>query len=116
MQERPQTEEIRRRGVSIGNHHHHLSIANDDRHVGASLSGLMVIMALSFHEILEGLAVGLQRDTSDILQLFGAIAAHKYGLSRYISMDGSSLVVYGFSCVIHLHQENSFGPVDTYLN
>ena len=76
----------------------------------------MVIMALSFHEILEGLAVGLQRDTSDILQLFGAIAAHKYGLSRYISMDGSSLVVYGFSCVIHLHQENSFGPVDTYLN
>jgi hypothetical protein len=35
-------------------HHHHGLVTKDGHCVGASLRGLMVIIALSLHEILEG--------------------------------------------------------------
>ena len=36
------------------------------------------MLALSFHAVFEGLAVGLEESNSDVWTMFGAIATHKF--------------------------------------
>ena len=79
-------------------HNHHTAMIDSDPCVGAALRGLLVIMALSFHEILEGLAIGLQKEASGVWQLLVAVASHKYVISLCIGMELStsrvSLLIY----------------------
>jgi len=79
-------------------HNHHMLVVDNDQCVGAALRGLLVIMALSFHEILEGLAIGLQKEVNGVWQLFMAVASHKYVISLCIGMELStsrvSLLIY----------------------
>lgn len=71
--------------------HNHFPLAADNNHcVGAAMRGLLVIMALSFHEILEGLAIGLQKETNGVWELFVAVASHKYVISLCIGMELST--------------------------
>ena len=84
--------------ASASPHHHHGLAVRDGHCVGASLRGLIVIVALSLHEILEGLAVGLQRDSSGVWQLFAAVAAHKYVISFCVGLE---LATTGVAMLIH---------------
>lgn len=81
-----------------GCHHHGLVPANSHC-VGAPMRGLLVIIALSLHEVLEGLAVGLQKNQSGVLQLFAAIASHKFVISFCIGLE---LTITGVRLQLHV--------------
>lgn len=52
-----------------------------------SFRGLFAILALSFHEIFEGLAVGLEQNVQNVWYLFAAIATHKFVLSFCLGVE-----------------------------
>ena len=81
-----------------GGHHHHGLPIKDGHCVGASLRGLFVIIALSLHEVLEGLAVGLQNEQAGVLQLFAAVASHKFVISFCVGLELSTT---GVTLLIH---------------
>ncbi|XP_064102693.1 zinc transporter ZIP3-like [Macrobrachium nipponense] len=47
----------------------------------------IVIVALSFHGLMEGMSVGLESDSQDVWVLFGALSAHKIFLAFSMSME-----------------------------
>ena len=47
------------------------SNGNFDLWSASSIRDFITVLALSFHSVFEGLAVGLGEDTSDVWQLFG---------------------------------------------
>lgn len=63
------------------------------------MRGLLVIIALSLHEVLEGLAVGLQKSQSGVLQLFAAIASHKFVISFCVGLE---LSTNGVGLLVHV--------------
>jgi len=67
------------------NHHHHhqhgVMIQN------TSVQGLLTVLALSFHAIFEGLAVGLEPSINSVAYLAAAIATHKLVISFCIGME-----------------------------
>lgn len=71
-------------------HHHHGLMIENGHCVGAPLRGLLFIVALSLHEILEGVAVGLQKKQSGVLQLFTAVASHKFVISFCVGLELST--------------------------
>jgi len=77
-------------GHSHDLHHHHGMIMENGHCVGAPLRGLLFIVALSLHEILEGVAVGLQKNQSGVLQLFAAVASHKFVISFCVGLELST--------------------------
>lgn len=73
------------------NHIHHAhshlpDVANDDLIV-SSLRGLLIVMALSVHELFEGLAVGLEDTSATVWYMFGAVAAHKLVLAFCVGVE-----------------------------
>lgn len=52
--------------------HHHI-----DETIKNSLGGFLAVLALSFHAVFEGLAVGLESSVEKVWYLFAAIATHK---------------------------------------
>ncbi|XP_011860606.1 PREDICTED: uncharacterized protein LOC105557853 isoform X1 [Vollenhovia emeryi] len=70
------------------NHHH----PHDHHQYGAmmqntSVQGLLTVLALSFHAIFEGLAVGLEPSISSVAYLAAAIATHKLVISFCVGME-----------------------------
>lgn len=67
-----------------GHHHHHQHgvMANN-----TSVQGLLTVLALSFHAIFEGLAVGLEPSISSVIYLAAAIATHKLVISFCVGME-----------------------------
>lgn len=51
------------------------------------LSGLVTIAALSFHDVFEGMAIGIEQDLNSILFLYLSIASHKYAIAFCIGLD-----------------------------
>ena len=45
------------------------------------------VLALSFHAVFEGLAVGLEESTEDVWTLFAAVAAHKFVISFTVGIE-----------------------------
>lgn len=73
-----------------GHGHSHLPLnttATDNDDVVASFRGLGIVLALSLHEVFEGLAIGLQDDTKSVWFLFGAVAAHKLVLAFCVGVE-----------------------------
>lgn len=73
-------------------HHHHShmhisKITNDDDVFVTSMRGLLVVLALSIHELFEGLAVGLQSSATNVWYMFAAVAAHKLILSFCVGVE-----------------------------
>nr|XP_053631966.1 zinc transporter ZIP2-like [Cherax quadricarinatus] len=78
-------------------HHHHHHGGPGHSHLGISklgnkgiafnLRSLLVILALSFHSVFEGLAVGLQENEVDVWYLFGAISAHKFVIAFCMGLE-----------------------------
>lgn len=70
-------------------HHHHShipAISGDDLFV-SSIRGLLIVMALSVHELFEGLAVGLEQTTSNVWYMFGSVSAHKVVIAFCIGVE-----------------------------
>lgn len=68
---------------SVHFHHRHEPATQ-----GLSLMGtLLVVTALSFHGMMEGLAIGLEESTRDIWTLFAALCSHKVILAFSMSME-----------------------------
>ncbi|GAB0092563.1 zinc transporter ZIP1 [Sergentomyia squamirostris] len=53
----------------------------------SSLRGLLVVLALSVHELFEGLAVGLESSAGTVWYMFGAVAAHKLVLAFCVGVE-----------------------------
>lgn len=86
------------------NHHHHhhhghghshaIPFKNDDDGLSTSSStvaksfrGLLAILALSFHAVFEGLAVGLESSVGNVWYLFAAIATHKLVIAFCVGVE-----------------------------
>lgn len=65
-------------------HHHHQHGAMMQN---TSVQGLLTVLALSFHAIFEGLAVGLEPSISSVAYLAAAIATHKLVISFCVGME-----------------------------
>ncbi|KAG8238566.1 hypothetical protein J437_LFUL017108, partial [Ladona fulva] len=75
---------------TVGNGHSHSHISYDTLRadsVAASLKGLLAVLALSFHAVFEGLAVGLESSASSVWVLCGAIAAHKFVIAFCVGVE-----------------------------
>ncbi|XP_037826301.1 protein zntC-like [Lucilia sericata] len=72
-----------------GHGHSHLPLnpSEGDDVVTSSLRGLGIVLALSLHEVFEGLAIGLEDATSSVWFLFGAVAAHKLVLAFCVGVE-----------------------------
>ena len=55
-------------------HHHDHGVAF---HPHSTIRSLILLIALSFHSVFEGLAIGLQQDLGQLISLFIAVIAHK---------------------------------------
>lgn len=53
----------------------------------ASIKGLLTVIALSFHAVFEGLAVGLEPSVASVIYLAAAIATHKLVIAFCVGME-----------------------------
>lgn len=65
--------------------HSHLVFEEDS--VASALRGLLIVLALSVHELFEGLAVGLENSIGNVWYMFGAVSAHKYIIAFCIGVE-----------------------------
>ncbi|XP_045453307.1 zinc transporter ZIP1-like [Melitaea cinxia] len=78
---------IKQLEAAAHNHgHSHVAVASDDTIV-AALRGLLIVLALSIHELFEGLAVGLESSARSVWYMFGAVSAHKYIIAFCIGVE-----------------------------
>lgn len=63
------------------NHHHF------DESLKNSFRGLLAVLALSFHAVFEGLAVGLEKSVQNVWYLFAAIATHKLVIAFCVGVE-----------------------------
>lgn len=74
-------------------HEPHESHLHTHSHLGSSatvvssLRGLLIVLALSIHELFEGLAIGLEKTTGDVWYMFGAVSAHKLVIAFCIGIE-----------------------------
>ncbi|XP_016940534.3 zinc transporter ZIP1 [Drosophila suzukii] len=64
--------------------HSHMPVGSGE---GSSVRGLGIILALSLHELFEGMAIGLEGTVSTVWFMFGAVAAHKLVLAFCVGME-----------------------------
>ncbi len=69
------------------------------------IKDFITVLALSFHAIFEGLAVGLSDEVSEVWQLFGAVAAHKFVIAFSFGME---LMEASSSIKLHVVYVSSF--------
>lgn len=67
-----------------GHGHSHLPPVDGD---GSSMRGLGIILALSLHELFEGMAIGLEGTVATVWFMFAAVAAHKLVLAFCVGME-----------------------------
>lgn len=67
--------------------HTHMPSLNEDDLIVSSLRGLLVVLALSVHELFEGLAVGLEAAPSKVWYMLGAVSAHKLVLAFCVGVE-----------------------------
>lgn len=67
--------------------HHHIPPTETDGKIVSSIRGLLIVLALSVHELFEGLAVGLEGSAATVWYMFGAVAAHKYVIAFCVGVE-----------------------------
>lgn len=75
--------------VHSHNHHNHSHIPaiNGDDLFVSSIRGLLIVLALSVHELFEGLAVGLEQTTQNVWYMFVSVSAHKVVIAFCIGVE-----------------------------
>ncbi|KAG5893144.1 hypothetical protein JTB14_000408 [Gonioctena quinquepunctata] len=67
--------------------HSHVVIDSSVNSTIAIIRGLLVVLALSVHELFEGLAVGLEDSPHTVWYMFGAVSAHKLVIAFCIGVE-----------------------------
>lgn len=67
--------------------HSHFVADDDEDSIESALRGLLIVLALSIHELFEGLAVGLEASVANVWYMFGAVSAHKYIIAFCIGVE-----------------------------
>ncbi|XP_071119075.1 zinc transporter ZIP1-like [Haliotis cracherodii] len=80
--EEPETDQDPNYKGSRANH-----CRQNEEHVHSSMRAFLLLVALSLHSIFEGLAVGLQTETGNVLGIFAALVLHKSILSFSLGMN-----------------------------
>ncbi|XP_067008327.2 zinc transporter ZIP1 [Anabrus simplex] len=90
----PLDAEVRMSGGPLRRHHHGhghshaIPFKDDDSSTMAkSFRGLLAVLALSFHAVFEGLAVGLETSVANVWYLFAAIATHKLVIAFCVGVE-----------------------------
>lgn len=93
--------------------HTHLpqSQAETETILVSSLRGLLVVLALSVHELFEGLAVGLESSASTVWYMFGAVAAHKLVLAFCVGVELVVTRTRGFLAAIYITTFAAVSPI-----
>lgn len=65
----------------------HSHFAADSDSTMKTIRGLFVVLALSVHELFEGLAVGLESSSQNVWYMFGAVSAHKLVIAFCIGIE-----------------------------
>ncbi|CAH0548125.1 unnamed protein product [Brassicogethes aeneus] len=88
------------------NEHSHVIAIDSDTTV-KTIRGLLIVLALSIHELFEGLAVGLEGSSTNVWYMFGAVSAHKFVIAFCIGvelmasqMTTTMVVVYVFTFAV----------------
>ncbi|KAM8714412.1 hypothetical protein ACLKA7_014529 [Drosophila subpalustris] len=68
----------------VGHGHSHMPVDGND---SSSMRGLGIILALSLHELFEGMAIGLEETVGTVWFMFAAVAAHKLVLAFCVGME-----------------------------
>ncbi|XP_051165418.1 zinc transporter ZIP3-like isoform X1 [Leptopilina boulardi] len=63
------------------------SLKKSENRTDNSIRGLLTVLALSFHAIFEGLAVGLEPSLNSVVYLAAAIATHKLVIAFCVGME-----------------------------
>ncbi|XP_077299764.1 zinc transporter ZIP1-like [Arctopsyche grandis] len=80
--------EHQHKGHGHSHNHCHVPVADTDEDpVIASLRGLLIVLALSIHELFEGLAVGLESSASNVWYMFAAVSAHKLVIAFCVGVE-----------------------------
>jgi zinc transporter 1/2/3 len=66
---------------------HHIPDFKEDNTIGSSLRNFLLVLALSIHELFEGLAIGLQTSTSYVWYMLGAASCHKLVLAFCVGVE-----------------------------
>jgi len=66
--------EVHHAGDGHGHHHSH---ATHSLFQHSALRSLMLLIALSFHSVFEGMAIGLQESSAQLISIFIAVIVHK---------------------------------------
>ncbi|XP_019865011.1 zinc transporter ZIP1-like [Aethina tumida] len=69
--------------IEKSGHSHHVM----DDELQNSFSGFLAVLALSFHAVFEGLAVGLEASVQKVWYLFAAIATHKFVIAFCVGTE-----------------------------
>lgn len=77
-------------------------VAGDDDPVIASLRGLLIVLALSVHELFEGLAVGLESTAGNVWYMFGAVSAHKLVIAFCVGVELVTVKTKTSLCVVYI--------------
>nr|XP_017003809.2 zinc transporter ZIP1 [Drosophila takahashii] len=82
----PEVKELEHEPEAPRDHHghSHMPVPSGE---GSSARGLGIILALSLHELFEGMAIGLEGTVSTVWFMFGAVAAHKLVLAFCVGME-----------------------------
>ena len=72
-----------RRGREQHSHHHHMVLDH------SSLRSYLLLLALTFHSVFEGLAIGLQQVSGQLFSIFTAVIIHK-AIMAFSLGEGSS--------------------------
>ena len=67
------------------NHHSHQH--SHDIPTNSSLRSLLLLVALSLHSVFEGLAIGLQKNVEEVLEIFAAVVLHKCVIAFGLSLN-----------------------------
>lgn len=69
--------------------HSHGSMLNNQEQssIAAAIRGFLLVAALSFHSIFDGMAIGLQPTLSDVWFLFTAVIFHELAITFCIGME-----------------------------
>lgn len=75
--------------ITVAKHDHKMSHSHShlDESMKNSFRGLLAVLALSFHAVFEGLAVGLENGVTNVWYLFGAIATHKLVIAFCVGIE-----------------------------
>jgi len=79
------TNDMRKESKSNRGHGHSHLLPNSG--FNSPLRDFLTVLALSFHAVFEGLAVGVEEHVGDIWTLFAAIATHKFVITFSMSLE-----------------------------